>query len=144
MLIAKIILGIGTISGILLYKKTNPLFLKIILIGFLFSYLLGYYVVWPIGTVSFLLFGVFVLTFMIWCGIKRKWLQAIISLFVIVSFVFILENYPYANEMKLLMILPILIQLWIFWNWRKHVKELSILIILFAYELTELLSFIIQ
>lgn len=144
MLTAKIILGIGIFLGVLLYKKTNPIFLKILVLCFVLSYCIGYYVEWPLGTISFLSFGVFVLAFLVWCIINKKWLYTIIGLFVLTSFVFAMENYPYSPELRLSMIIPISIQIWIFKHWRKYLKELSIMIILFSYELIELISLIEQ
>ena len=134
-----IIIGIGVLIGLSLFKKTNPIFIKGILVGLVVTFVLTFFGQQLLTDISFFSFGILTLIFTVYSGMNKKWLNLIVGLFAFVSFFFILMNYPFANELKLLMIIPIFCYLLIFRNWKKYNNELSILTILVAYELTEFL-----
>lgn len=136
----KIIIGIGVLIGLLLIKNTKPLFLKVIFIGLAVSYGLGYFAEFPVGTVSFLLFGVLALAFSIWCGINKKWTGLIIGIFTFISFLILIMAYPYSNELKITKVIPIISFLLIFRKLEVYKNEISILTILVSYELSEFLK----
>ena len=142
MIQTKILIGIGVLIGLLLFKQTKPLFLKAVLIGLSVSYGLGYFAEFPMGTVSFILFGVFALVFSVWCGLYKKWIGMIIGIFTVLSYIFKLIGFPYAYELKLAMLIPIISYALIFRNLKAYRTELSILTILVSYEISELIQII--
>ena len=140
MAFAKIIIGIGILIGILLFKKTKPKLLVGILVGLIISFVLSFIENELLTNISFISFGILSLIFFAYSGIKRKWLNLVIGLFAFVSFFSKLMHYPYANELKLLMIIPILSYALTFWKKEKYENELSILTIFVAYELSEFIK----
>ena len=138
----KIIIGIGVLIGLLLFKKTKSTFLKVILTGLSICYGLGYFIEFPIGTFAFITFGIFALAFSIWCGINKKWNGLIIGLFTFLSFIWTIFGYQFGNLIQFLMLIPLLSYIWTLTRWRKYEKELSILTILASYELSEFLIII--
>jgi hypothetical protein len=138
----RIIILIGVLIGILLFKKTKPNFLKGILIGLIFSYGLSFLDNELLVGISFLSFGFLSLIFTVYSVLKRKWLSLIVGLFVFISFIAHIMYLPYANELRLLMIVPILCYLMTFRKWESYKTELSILTIFVAYELSQFLIII--
>lgn len=51
-------------------------------------------------------------------------------------------HFPYANELSLLMVIPILCYLLILKKWKSHLNGLSILTIFVAYQLGEFITLI--
>ena len=133
----KIIIGIGILIGILLFKKTKPKILVGILVGLIISFALSFIENQLLANISFISFGILSFIFFVYSGTKRKWLNLIIGIFAFVSFFSKLMHYPYANELKLLMIIPIVSYALTFRKKEKYESELSILTIFFAYELSE-------
>lgn len=144
MIYTKIIIGIGVAIGLLLYKKTNPIILKVILIGLALSYGSSFFMQFSIGTTAYLSFGLIALVFAILSGVNKKWMSLIIGLFAFMSFLFYFNHYPYVNIMRLLMLIPIASYSLILRKWNQHINRLSVLTILAAYELTELILLIEQ
>lgn len=136
----KIIIGIGILIGILLFKKTKPKILVGILVGLIISFILSLIENELLTNISFISFGILSLIFSIYSGIKRKWLNLTIGIFAFVSFFSKLMHYSYANELKLLMIVPIICYALTFRNKEKYKTELSILTIFVTYELTEFIK----
>ncbi len=136
----KIIIGIGILIGIFLFKKTKPKFLVGILVGLIISFLLSFIENQLLTNISFISFGILSLLFFVYSGIKRKWLNLIIGIFAFVSFFSKLMHYPYANELKLLMIIPIVSYALTFRKREEYKNELSILTIFVAYELSEFIK----
>lgn len=126
----------------MLFNKTKPDFLKAILIGFSVCYGLGYFAEFPLGTFAFILFGILALLFVIWCGKNNKWIGFLIGVFTLISYVWMFLSYPYANELRLMMIIPIFGYVWALTKYRNYKKELSILTILASFELSEFLIII--
>jgi hypothetical protein len=135
-----IIIGIGILVGIFLFKKTEPKLLVGVLIGLIISFVLSLIESELLTNISFVSFGVLSLIFFVYSAIKRKWLNLIIGLFAFVSFFSKLMHYPYANELKLLMIVPIVCYALTFRKKEKYKNELTILTIFIAYELTEFIK----
>ena len=138
----KTLIGIGVLIGLLLFKQTKPLFLKVILIGLAITYGLGYFAEFPLGTVAYVLFAVFALAFSVWCGFKEKWVGLIIGSFTVFSYIFNLMSFPYAYELKLTMLIPIISYALIFSKLRTYKNEFSVLTILVSYEISELIQII--
>ncbi len=129
--------------GLFLLNKTKPVFLKVTLLILVSCSILSFYQDSDlINTISFLGFGILALVFSIYSGINKKWLNLIIGLFAFVSFFFKVMYYPYANELKLSMIIPIIIYIVLLIKNKLENNQLSILTILVAYELTEFLKLI--
>ena len=138
----KILIGIGVPIGLLLFKQTKPLFLKVILIGLAITYGLGYFAEFPLGTLAYALFAVFALAFSVWCGFNQKWTGLIIGIFTVISYIFNLMSFPYAYELKLAMLIPIISYALIFRKLKAYKNELSVLTILVSYEISELIQII--
>ncbi len=136
----KIIIGIGILIGILLFKKTKPKLLIGILVGLIISFVLSFIDNQLLTNISFISFGILSLIFFAYSGIKRKWLNLIIGIFAFVSFISKYMHYPYANELKLLMIIPIVSYVLTFRKKENYENELSILTIFVAYELSEFIK----
>lgn len=75
----KIIFGIGVIIGLLLFKKTKPILIKLILIGLAVCYVLGLFNHQITSTIGYVGFGLLSLTFGIYNANKKKWLNMIIG-----------------------------------------------------------------
>ncbi|QIJ88359.1 hypothetical protein C7H62_0550 [Mesoflavibacter sp. HG96] len=123
-----------------LIKKIKPKFIVGILAGLIISLILSFIENELLKNISFISFGILSLIFVIYSGLKRKWLNLIIGLFAFVSFFSKLNHYPYANVLKLLIAIPIVCFILTLRKKEKHENELSILIILFTYELTEFIK----
>ncbi len=136
----KIIILIGIIIGFLLFKRTKPNFLKGILIGLILSLGIYSFEIEFLANISFISFGILSLTFAVYSGIKRKWLNLIIGIFAFVSFFSKLMHYPYANGLKLLMVIPIICYVMTLIKSESNKAELSIMTIFVAYELSEFLK----
>jgi hypothetical protein len=136
----KIIIGIGILIGILLFKKTKPKILVGILVGLIISFVLSFIENELLTNISFISFGILSFIFVAYSGIKIKWLNLIIGLFAFVSFFSKLMHFPYANELKLLMIIPIVCYVLTLRKKEKYENELSILTIFAAYELSEFIK----
>lgn len=132
------------IIGILLFKKTKPKLLVGILVGLIISFFLSFIENQLLANISFISFGILSLIFAVYSGIKRKWMNLIIGVFAFVSFFFKLMYYPYANELKLLMIIPVVCYSLTFIKKEEFKSELSILTIFVAYELSEFIKLIEQ
>lgn len=140
MLQTKIIVGIGVAVGILFYKNTSPLFLKILFVGLALSYAAAHFVVYPLGTLSYLLFGGLALLFSLWSLIYRKWLSLILGSFTSLSFLSMALSFPYAIELEFAMIIPVIFYLIALFDFKKYKRQLSILTVLVAYCLSEFVS----
>tara|TARA_R110002050_G_C8616626_1_gene487059 strand:+ start:73 stop:516 length:444 start_codon:yes stop_codon:yes gene_type:complete len=138
----KIIIGIGILIGLLLFKQTKPTFLKAILIGLIICFGLGYFVEFPIGTIAFITFGILAFGFSIWCVWNKKWIQMIIGIFTFLSFVWTLFDYQFWNLLQFLMVIPLACYAWTLIKYRNYKNELSVLTVLASYELSEFLVII--
>ena len=143
-LIYKIIILLGILAGLLSYKKTKPIFLKLILIGYvLIMSTIFFKEQFPI-TIAFFSFGILTFMFIIYSGINKKWMSLLIGFIVFLSFSWSTMNWIGGNEIRLLSIIPILSFILILSNRKKYENELSILTILSVYELTEFIILIEQ
>ena len=136
----KTIIGIGILIGILLFKKTKPKILVGILVGLIISFAISFIENQLLANISFISFGILSLIFSVYSGIKRKWLNLIIGIFAFVSFFSKFMHFPFANELKLLMIVPIISYAVTFIKKEKYENELSILTIFVAFELSEFIK----
>ncbi len=128
------------LAGILLFRKTQPTFLKVLLIGLIIILLLTFTTQKLLINISFFGFGILTLIFTILSGLKKKWLNLIIGFFAFASFVFSVMHFPYSNGLKLLMIVPIISYFLSFRQRENYKNALSISTILIAYILTEFLN----
>ena len=135
-----IILGIGTILGLYFFRKIKPTYLKVIFIGLCLSFALPYFEKQEITNIGYFGFGFFSLLYLIHCIIKKRILNIIISLFAFFSFFSMYMGFPFANERKLMMIIPIITYFITFKKIRQYENEISILTILTSYELAELMN----
>src|SRR5690606_3310038 len=128
--------GIGILIGIALFRRTKPNFSVGILVGLIISFLLSFFKNILLINISFYSFGILSLIFFVYSGIKRNWLNLIIGVFAFVLFFSKLMHFPYSNELKSLMIVPIATYALTFIKKEKYDNELSILTIFVAYELS--------
>ena len=140
----EIIFGIGVLIGLLFLKKTNPILLKIILIGISICYVFGLLNFAMTSTIGFVGFGIFSLIFGVYCLIKNLWLHAVIGIFATLAIIQGLMNWPYYSEMQLAMIVPIICFIIICLNWRNNVNQISISTILTFYIFTLFLNLILN
>lgn len=139
----EVIFGIGVLIGLLLFKKTNPILLKIILVGLAVCFFLGLLNVSIIAsTIGFIGFGILSFIFAVYCLVKKLWLEAVIGIFATITIIQGIMNWPYYSEMQLSMIIPILCFIIICVNWKRHIHQISISIVLTFYMLTLFLDLI--
>ena len=134
----KIIIGLGVITGLLLFFKTKTTFLKVVLGCLSIALLLGYFTELPIKGVVFIGFGITVLIFLIWAALKRKWVEGLIGVFALLSFLWIMLDFPQYNLLQFLMIIPLVCYIWTLIKWKKYSSVISVLTVLAAYEISEL------
>lgn len=138
------LLLIGVIFSLFFFKKTHPKSLKWILIGLVLSVVIPFLSISYFSTIAYFSFGILSLMFTIYSYKNKKYLGMIISLFVVISFLFATLNFPFLNELRLMMIIPTLSFVFIF-KWLNIYKgELSILVIFVAYELGEFLQLFLE
>jgi len=139
-----IIIGIGILFAILLIKKTIPRYLVGILIALVICYGLSLADNGLLNTISFYGFGTLGLMFSVYSLIKTNWLNLIIGFFAFISFFWKVMHYPYANEIKLVMIIPIICFCLTLIKKKEYKNELSILTLFVAYELIEFINLMVQ
>jgi hypothetical protein len=135
--IGKTIIAIGVCIGILLFQKTNPKFLKAIIIGFVLSFLSSFFDGKFFFGFSFLIFGISVLSYFIYAFYHKHWLPASISVFALVSYIFATQHWPYYSEIRASMLIPIILFLVTIFNFKKYENQISILTIIVSYEISE-------
>ena len=135
-----IIIGLGTILGIFFFRKIKPKYLKVIFIGLCISFTLPYFEKQQITNIGYFGFGLFSLLYLIHCFIKKNIPNIIISIFAFISFISMYMGFPFANERKLMMIIPIITYFITLKKIRQYQNEISILTILTSYELAELIN----
>lgn len=142
MSLGKIVIAIAVFIGINLFNKTEPKFLKILLIGLILSFLASFLDVPLAYEFSMLSFAILVLGFFIYSLYYKNWLPASISIFALVSFIFKVQHWPYGSEIQLAMIIPIILFIITLFNFKKFKNQISILIIIASYEISEVIRFI--
>ena len=123
-----------------MFHKTKPLFLQIILALLMVSFGISFFRFETLSMISFVSFGLLALIFLVYIGLQKKWLGVIIPLFAVISILFKSMYWPYGNEIKLAMLIPIICYLLIVSKRKKYLNELSILTIFIGYEVSELIS----
>lgn len=133
----KIIISIGVLIGLSLFKKTNPIFLKATLIGLILSFGLSFFSEKLLINISFFSFGILTFIFAAYSGLNKKWMNLIIGFFAFMSFLWSFMNWLLIGELRFLMLIPIICFAVILRKLRDYKNELSILTILVTYELTQ-------
>ena len=144
MTIENIIFGTGILVGLFLFGITKSKFLKGIIIGLTISYVLTLFKIQLLTTIGFIIFGILSLAYSIHSGKNTNWKNFIIGIFSFASFLFGILNWAYGGELQLSMVIPIVVYLTLFLNWKKYKNEISILTIFVAYEITLFLDIIKQ
>ena len=144
MTLQKVIIGIAILAGLLLFPKTKPTFLKIILTGLAISFGLTFFKNQLLTDLSFFSFGILSLGFSVHQASNRKWSNFVIGLFAFLSFLWALFEHPFIGELRFLMLLPIGLYIWTLIKKWKTENGLSILTVLAFYELSEFLILIGQ
>lgn len=132
----RIIFGIGALIGLLFFRQTKPVILKVILIGLAFSVGLSFFKEYI--DISFFSFGLLTLGYTIWCGIKGKWTSMLIGLFAFLSFTWSFMNFQHWALLQFLMIIPLSLYLWTLHKKKEFISEISVLTAIAGFELSEL------
>ncbi len=140
MSLGKIIISIAIFIGIQLLQKTEPKFLKIILTGFILSFLSSFFDGKLFFHFSFLSFGILVLAYFIYSLYYKNWLPASISVFALMSFVFKAQHWPYGSEIRAAMLISIVLFIISVFNLKKYESQISILTIIVSYEISEVIN----
>ncbi len=133
----KILFGIGALIGLLLFRQTKPIILKIILIGLALSVGLSFFTEYININIPFFSFGLLTLGFTIWCGIQGKWTSMIIGLFAFLSFTWSFMNFQHWGLLQFLMIIPLGLFIWTLYKRKEFKDEISVLTAIAAFELSE-------
>ncbi|PHR90804.1 MAG: hypothetical protein COA80_15360 [Leeuwenhoekiella sp.] len=140
-----IIIWIGIILGVVLFKWTKPVILKVILVGLILTFVLPFLSTnILIINVTSIAFGILSLTYSIHCAINKNWTNLIIGIFAFATFFWALLNWQYYGELQLLMIIPFGIYILTVIKWKKNINQLSLLSIFGMYELSVFLRLIKQ
>jgi hypothetical protein len=138
-----IVIVIGILIAILLFNKTKPVLLKVVLIGIVCS--IGLPLLYSeiiIINITFWVFGLLTLTYTYYNGLNKTWLNFIVGIFAFASFLFGILDLPFYNVLLFTMIFPLTCYLLIIKDWKRHINQLAILTILAFYELNLILNII--
>lgn len=142
MTLGRTIIAIAIFFGIIFFNKTESKFLKIVLIGFILSFLSSFIDIPLSNEISMLSFGILVLVFLMYSLYYKSWLPASISIFALVSFIFKVQHWPYGSEIQLSMTIPIILYLIALIRFKKYKNQISIITIIVSYEISEFIGFI--
>jgi hypothetical protein len=142
--IEKILMSVAAILGTLIAFKFKGIYHRVISIGLISVLLIwtsnSYFIAWSFITVSLLTVATFVY------GLTGKQLNklekisvATMGMFLAVSSIFKFMHYPFAEQIKLSMIIPIIITLITFVRGRKLTREMSFMIFWLFYATFEFL-----
>ena len=140
MSLGRIIISISACIGVLLFQKTKPRFLQIMLIGFIISFILSFFEQKIFFQFSFISFGALIIAFFIYSIYYKNWLPTFISAFALISFIFMSQNWPYGSEIQASMLIPIILFFIVILNFKKFVNQFSILAIIAAYEIYQFIN----
>ncbi len=141
-IVLNVIIGFGIFTGILLFNKTKPIFLKVLLAGLIISLIFNFFIEKIKISSPFFVFGIFSLIYSVYSICTRKWANSIIGLFAFVSIFNILFDLPYYGAVQFLMLIPIVFFVFKWIYWKDNISQLSILSVLGFYELVLFLKFI--
>jgi len=136
----KTIPSFESLTGIFLFKNSNSIFLKGLLLGLVAMIIIGLSNQAYLIDSSFSMFGLLAVAFTIYCLLNKKWSQAIVGFFAFLSIASDFLLYDYVDAIKWLMIIPVLSYCYILWQQADYKKELPILTIFAIYQLTEFLQ----
>jgi len=139
MTLTKVLFGIGIVAGLLMFNRTKPILLKIVLVALALSMALAFFEDYININIPYFGFGFLTLGFTVWCGIEGKWTSLVIGLFAFLSFLWSYLNWSLIGELRFLMIAPIIIYIWTLIKKRESENALSILTLLVFFELSDFL-----
>ncbi|WP_299229815.1 hypothetical protein, partial [uncultured Psychroserpens sp.] len=134
------ILLIGVIAGLLFFRQTKPLLLKIILLALALSFGLSYLDFSGSKGVSLTLFGLISFFFGAYSLIEKKWLSLVITVFTFISIVHGFMYWPYYSELRFSQILPLVCYIIMWIKWKTQLEVMSIITIFTTYLLISFLS----
>lgn len=140
----KIIFGVAVLLGLLLFRQTKLLLLKVILIGLAICYVLSFFPDYIDINIAFFGFGLLTFGFTFWSGIERRWIVMLIGLFAFLSFSWSYLNLEFWGLLQFLMIIPLGCYAWALYKRRAYHQELSVLTVIAGFELTEFLLFVFR
>ncbi len=140
MSIGRIQILITICIGVVSLPKVESKFLKLILLGFILSFLSSFFENSLVNKFSMLSFGLLVLAYSIYAIYNKKVLTMLISIFALASFIFKIQHWPYGSEIRASMLIPFIIFLVILFNLNKYKDHIYITSIIVAYEVSELLN----
>ena len=134
----KIVLSIGILIGIYLFKKTTHVFIKIIFIGFVISFLTIFIDPGVVKAVGYWMFGLLALSFAFYNITKNKILLVIIGIHNFGIFCWGILGFPYYSELYLLTLAPAVAFIIIFIKSKKYINQFSIISIFTGYQIVQL------
>lgn len=135
--IIKIIIILAIFFGIFSFQKLESKLLKVLFFGFVLSFISSFFDRDLFFDFSFISFGIFVLTYFIYSLYLKKLVPASISFFALASFIFKILYWPFASEIRVVMLIPLVLFIISLINFEKYKSQISILSIIAAYEFTE-------
>ncbi|WP_299339423.1 hypothetical protein [uncultured Psychroserpens sp.] len=139
MTIGKLIISFAVFISIALFENTNPKLLKVILLGFILSFISSFFDRDFLFDISFLSFGFLVLIFLIYNIINKKWLPTLIALPILVLFIFKTQYWSYLSEIQTAMFIPVITYMIIIKNYKTYKNQIAILTILVAFAISEII-----
>ncbi|MFT4611026.1 MAG: hypothetical protein ACJA1H_000817 [Glaciecola sp.] len=142
MSLGKLIISVAVFIGILMFNKTNTKFLKIILLGYILSFISSFFDENSSIDISYLSFGILTLIYSVYSIYSKKWLSIILALSTLISFIFKTQHWPYMLETQTLMIVPTIAYILALKNYKPYKDEVSIQTILVAYAISEIIRLV--
>ena len=136
----KTVPSFDALTGLFLFKNSNSLFLKGLLLGLITMIVIGFSKQVYLIDSSFVVFGLLALAFTSYSLLNKKWSQAIVGFFAFLSVASDFLLYDYVASIKWLMIIPVISYIYTLWQQGDYKKELAILTLFAIYELTEFLQ----
>ncbi len=137
-----LILGVGILMGLLMFNKTKPIFLKILIIGYLICYIMPMFNSQITINIGFFGFIILTLIFLVWSLFKWYWIGVLTSFSAIIVMIWRTLHWEFLWEIRLLLLISILWYAYLLIKKRTEKNEFSILTIITAFNLTEFLSLI--
>lgn len=137
-----LIFGIGILIGLLMFKRTKPVLLKILIIGFAVCYIMPMFRSQITINIGFFGFGFLTMIFIVWSLLKSYWIGVLTSFFALTVLMWRILHWEFLWEIRFLLIIPILWYVYLLIKKKTEKNEFSVLTIITAFNLTEFLTLI--
>lgn len=137
-----LILGIGILIGLIMFKRTKPILLKILIIGYVICYIMPMFNSQTALNIGYFGFLFLTLIFLIWSLFKWYWIGVLVSFSTLIVMIWRVLHWEFLWEIRFLLIIPILWYAYLLLRKKTEKNEFSVLTILTAYNMTEFLTLI--